>query len=70
MRRAIWAIWRHRRKDHSHCGINCPAVGPEKDLARANKSALPKHVLKAIKPVFEQFSGDDLLRKCIHSGTQ
>ena len=32
--------------------------------------ALPKHVLKAIKPVFEKLSGDDLLQKCAHGGTQ
>lgn len=70
MKRAIWAIWRHRAKDHSYCGISCPAVGPEKDLERANKSALPKHVMKAIKPVFEKLSSDDLLEKCAHGGTQ
>ena len=70
MREAIWAIWHHRGKDHSHCGESCPAVGPDKDLVRANKSALPKFVLKAIKPVFEKLSDDVLLQKCAHGGTQ
>lgn len=50
--------------------MNCPAVGPEKDLERANKSALPKHVLTAIKPVFVKLTEDELLQKCSHGGTQ
>ena len=69
MREAIWAIWHHRGKDYSHCGESCPSVGPDKDLVRANNSALPKFVLKAIKPVFEKLSEDALLQNCAHGGT-
>ena len=56
-------------KDHSHCGESCPAFGPEKDLVRADKSALPKFVLKATKPIFEKLSEDALFQKCPHGGT-
>ena len=56
MRNAIWAIWRHRGRYHSKCGMSCPAVGPEGDLERANKRALPRYVIAAIKSVFEKLA--------------
>ena len=40
------------------------------DFERANKRALPEHVLEAIKPVFEVLSVESLLQKCLHGGTQ
>ena len=70
MRSAIWAIWHHRGRYHSKCGMNCATVDPENDLERTNKRALPKYVLAAIKPVFEKLTENELLQKCSHSGTQ
>ena len=61
MNKQIWSIWRHRRTDHSLCSQTCPANG-EADLERANKRALPKHVLEAIKPIFEDLIDDSLLK--------
>ena len=39
-------------------------------MERANKRALPKYVLAAIKPVFEKLTENELLQKCSHGGTQ
>ena len=39
-------------------------------VAEETMTRTATHVLKAIKPVFEKLSGDDLLQKCAHGGTQ
>ena len=39
-------------------------------VAEETMTRAAKHVLKAIKPVFEKLSDDDLLRKCARGGTQ
>ena len=44
MRNAIWAIWLHRGRDLSKDGMSCPAVSPDEDLERANKTAQHKSV--------------------------
>ena len=61
MKRAIWAIWHHRRGDW------CPTKSGEGD---PNKNRLPDFVCDAIKPVFESLSSPELLEKCAHGGTQ
>jgi hypothetical protein len=68
MKRDIQQILLHRRGNHVNCGEWCPAK--EGDLARANKSKLPKFVCDAIQPVFDRLSSDDLLEKCLHGGDQ
>ena len=65
MKKAIWAIWKHRGDDHSDCGNWCLSK-QDKPV----KNCLPKHVLDAIKPVFEALTKDDLLKKCLHGGSQ
>ena len=69
MKKAIWATFKHRGKDHSDCGDWCPAVSSSNTVA-ANKNCLPSFVLEAIKPIYEQLSSDELLEKCAHGGTQ
>ena len=45
MKTAVMAICKHCGKDHSDCGDWCPAHSG--DVERANRSCLPKFVLKA-----------------------
>jgi len=68
MKKAIWAIWKHRGKIHDDCGSWCPAQ--QGDLDKANEHSFPNFVLQIIKPVFEELSSDKLLDKCLHGGTQ
>jgi hypothetical protein len=66
MKKSIWAIWKHRSNDHSDCKNWCPVMagtGPAKNI-------LPDFVCKAIRPVFEHLSSEELLSKCAHGGTQ
>ncbi|XP_059163145.1 uncharacterized protein LOC131946415 [Physella acuta] len=67
MKKAVWAIWKHRTGVHDDCGKWC--IG-QKDLDKANKNKLPKFVTDEIKPVFEILSSNALLEKCLHGGTQ
>ena len=67
MKKAIWAIFKHRNKNHSDCGSWCPAV---KGVGDPDKHAFPKYVCQAIKPVFEILSETSLLEKCAHGGSQ
>ena len=67
MRQDIWAIWQHRRKDHSFCGDWCPSKSGDGD---PDKNALPDYITDAIRPVFETLSQDSLLQKCLHGGSQ
>ena len=67
MRQDIWAIWRHRRKDHSVCGDWCPSQSVDGD---PDKNALPDYITDAIRPAFETLSQDSLLQECLHCGSQ
>jgi hypothetical protein len=69
MTTAVWAIYHHRRGDHSECSDKCPAVH-SKDLAAANKSRLPNFIMDKLKPVFEDLACEKLLKRCVHGGTQ
>ena len=40
------------------------------DLEKANKRALPEHVVESIKSVFKVLSVESLLQNCLHGGTQ
>ncbi|XP_059166973.1 uncharacterized protein LOC131949201 [Physella acuta] len=61
MKKAIWAIWEHRKGIHVNCGEWC--TGQIKNM-------LPNFVMEIIKPVFVELSSDTLLKKCLHGGTQ
>lgn len=66
---AVWAIYWHRRGDHTKCGIDCPAVSTG-DLVKANVHRLPTYVMNELLPAFEQLAHRSLLEKCVHGGTQ
>ncbi|ELU03234.1 hypothetical protein CAPTEDRAFT_211173 [Capitella teleta] len=65
MKKAIWAIWKHRGDDHQDCLDWCASK-----QGKPVKNVLPKFVVDAIKPVFEALTKDDLLKKCLHGGSQ
>lgn len=82
MRREIWATLYHKlstdkKPQHQFC-----PEGPkswcswqkskfEKDLANyKHKPALPLQVFNAIKPIYKDFSTDDLLSRCLGGYTQ
>jgi hypothetical protein len=69
MRRAVWAIYYHRRGDHSKCSEQCPAVRSQ-DFDSANAHQLPNFVMDLLLPAFTELASDDLLKKCVHGGTQ
>lgn len=64
MKKAVWAIYFHRRGEHEMCGTWCT-----KD-EKANKHSLPSYIMDEIKPVFRSLAAPDLLKKCLHGGTQ
>ena len=66
MKKAIWRIWKHYSNDHSDCKNWCPV----KSGKGQSKNILPKFVCTIIKPVFVVLSDDELLRKCLHGGSQ
>ena len=37
---------------------------------RANKNSLPSYIMDEIKPVFRRLAAPELLKKCLHGGTQ
>ncbi|XP_070179258.1 uncharacterized protein [Littorina saxatilis] len=68
MRKAIWAIWEHRNRQHTNCGNWCPTK--KHNGVDPNKNSLPSYIMDAIKPVFVTLTDDSLLQKCAHGGTQ
>ena len=66
MKKAIWRIWKHYSNDHIDCKNWCPV----KSGKGQSKNILPKFVCTIIKPVFVVLSDDELLRKCLHGGSQ
>ncbi|KAI8772608.1 hypothetical protein BgiBS90_026087, partial [Biomphalaria glabrata] len=67
MKKAIWAIWKHRCGDHSDCGHWCPK---EQIISVANKKKTPQNITDAMKPIFEELTSVARLQKCLHGGTQ
>ena len=68
MKKAIWAIFEHRNRQHDNCGQWCPSK--KVNGGDPNKNSLPPYVMEAIRPVFETLTDDSLLQKCLHGGTQ
>ena len=81
MKNAVMAIWYHTQStddspDHDLCppGENS-WCGYQKDIARGTSDyehshPLPKAVANTIRPTFEALSNEDLLKRCLHGGTQ
>ena len=67
-KKAVWAIWEHRNRQHDNCGTWCPSKKADGD--DPNKNVLPPHVIEAVKPVFTTLADDSLLEKRLHGGTQ
>ena len=69
MKKAVWAIWKHRSWDHTDCSDWdwCPSVT---GVGNADRNRLPDFVCEAIKPIFTDLASDSLLSKCAHGGTQ
>lgn len=67
MKKAVWAIWEHRGGQHTNCGKWCPLKSGHGD---PDKNQLPQYILDEIKPIFTALSSDELLKKCLHGGTQ
>lgn len=67
MKQDIWAIYKHRNRQHDECGDWCPSKTGRGD---PNKNAFPDYVCEAIRPVFETLTLDSLLERCLHGGSQ
>ena len=67
MQQSIWALYSRRNGVHDTRGNWCPG---NKNLVIANKSCLPRFVMKLIKPVVERLAHFELLSRCTHGGTQ
>ena len=81
MEKAVMAIWHHSRStdddpDHDLCPAGETSwCGYQRDKAKgtadySHQHPLPEAVADAILPVFESLSDRELLRRCLHGGTQ
>ena len=81
MENAVMAIWHHTRSSDDHPDHDlCPPgenswCGFQRDLAKetteySHTHPLPSAVANAIHSTFEALSDQDLLRRCLHGGTQ
>ena len=81
MEKAVMAIWHHSRPtdddpDHDLCPAGETSwCGYQRDKAKgtadySHQHPLPEAVADAILPVFESLSDRQLLRRCLHGGTQ
>ena len=78
MRRAIWAIYFHKRSTdedavHSFCGEWCSylkAQKAEEVLSYKHQNNLPVTVMDVIRPTFKDLVDTNLLRKCLDGYTQ
>ena len=81
MEKAVMAIWHHSRStdddpDHDQCPAGETSwCGYQRDKAKgtaddSHQHPLPEAVADAILPVFESLSDHELLRRCLHDGTQ
>ena len=58
MKKQIWATWKHRGGDHSDCGEGC--LAKKGHIEAANKNKLNQYVLKAIKPVYDALTKEEI----------
>ena len=81
MQNAVLAIWHHSQStddspDHDLCPPGEDSwCGYQRDLAMGTSDyehnhALPRAVADTIFPIFEDLSDEDLLKRCLHGGTQ
>lgn len=82
MKQAVWATYFHlmSTNDSPAHGM-CPqgndtwckyhkAIAEGKTYDHKAHTHLPKSVMETIKPIFRDLSNDQLLRRCLHGGTQ
>lgn len=80
MKKEIWAIFYHKLSTDTHPQHQLCPKGPESwcrynkaqesNETYSHKHALPLAVMESIKPVFQDLSKPELLRKCLHGKTQ
>ncbi|GFV93213.1 uncharacterized protein TNCV_573521 [Trichonephila clavipes] len=81
MQQAIWAIFLHKlstdeKPQHGFCPSDtdtwCKFKKKQNCLGRLiiTKNSLPVDVVEAMRPVFRDLANPELLKKCLHGGTQ
>ncbi|GFW11124.1 uncharacterized protein TNCV_2842501 [Trichonephila clavipes] len=79
MQQAIWAIFLHKlstdeKPQHGFCPSDTDTwceFKKQNCLGRhQNKNSLPVDVVEAMRPVFRDLANPELLKKCLHGGTQ
>ena len=81
MQNAVMAIWHHSQStddnpDHDLCPPGEDSwCGYQKDQALGtsdyeHSNLLPRAVADTIRPIFEDLSDENLLKRCVHGGTQ
>lgn len=82
MKQAVWSTYFHlMSSNESPAHGLCPkgsdtwckyhkAMAEGKPYDHKAHTHLPKSVMEAIKPIFKDLSNDQLLRRCLHGGTQ
>jgi hypothetical protein len=80
MQKAVWATFFHRKStDENPMHEMCPdgedswcrykkAIATNQHFS--HKNSLPEAVMDTIKPIYRELSQPDLLKKCLHGGTQ
>ncbi|GFU11485.1 uncharacterized protein TNCV_4742261 [Trichonephila clavipes] len=79
MQQAIWAIFLHKlstdeKPQHGFCPSDtdtwCKFKKAELLGETYHKNSLPVDVVEAMRPVFRDLANPELLKKCLHGGTQ
>ncbi|GFT56216.1 uncharacterized protein TNCV_130091 [Trichonephila clavipes] len=71
MQQAIWAIFLHKLStDEKPQHGFCPSDSDTWCKFLSHKNSLPVDVVEAMRPVFRDLANPELLKKCLHGGTQ
>lgn len=80
MKQAVWALYFHKMStDNNPIHNLCPKgseswCGYQRSIAGGeeyhHRNSLPTAVMEAIKPIFRDLANENLLKKCLHGGTQ
>ncbi len=81
MQSAIWAILYHdassdQQPDHQYCPMGPQSwCGWQRDVANGTNKykhhdVLPQAIVQVVKPIFKRLSDSNLLKRCLHGGTQ
>ena len=81
MQNAVWAILYHdassdQKPQHQYCPVGPQSwCGWQRDVANGttkyrHHDTVPEAIVEVVKPIFKKLSDSNLLKRCLHGGTQ